>query len=517
MSLEHLFDPGYAEIDHIVPYSKSFDDSMKNKVLVLAAENREKGNRLPLEYLTGERRERFIVWTNANVRNYRKRQLLLKEKITQEDEESFKERNLQDTKTMSRFMLNLIQDELAFSPSLRERKKQVTAVNGAVTSYLRKRWGIVKLREDGDLHHAVDAVVIACATDSIIQEISRYSSLREAQYMHTEDGSYAVHPATGEVLGRFPYPWPDFRKELEARTANDPARVISDLYIPFYYDDDAPVVRPVFVSRMPRRKVTGAAHKDTVKSVKALSTGNVITKQPLSSLKLKNGEIENYYEPGSDRLLYEALKARLLLFGGDGKKAFAEPFYKPKSDGSPGPLVRKVKLTEPSTLNVSVQNGTGVADNESMVRIDVFHVEGDGYYFVPVYVADTLKPELPSKACVAHKPYSEWKPMKDEDFIFSLYPNDLVMFSHKKGVALSKTRKESSLPEKTTHQTALLYYSSANISSGAIRCITHDNTYVIEGLGLKTLDRLEKYTVDVLGEYHLVGREKRMPFTGKRE
>ena len=58
----------------------------------------------------------------------------------------------------------------------------------------------------------------------------------------------------------------------------------------------------------------------------------------------KDGEIENYYNPSSDRLLYEALKARLLAFGGDAAKAFAEPFHKPKSDDTPGPLVKKVKL-----------------------------------------------------------------------------------------------------------------------------------------------------------------------------
>ena len=61
MSLEKLFSPNYAEVDHIVPYSKSFDDSRKNKVLVLTEENRNKGNRLPLQYLTGQRRDDFIV------------------------------------------------------------------------------------------------------------------------------------------------------------------------------------------------------------------------------------------------------------------------------------------------------------------------------------------------------------------------------------------------------------------------------------------------------------------------
>ena len=52
LELSKLFSPGYAEVDHIFPYSISFDDSYKNKVIVLAKENRDKGNSLPLQYLT---------------------------------------------------------------------------------------------------------------------------------------------------------------------------------------------------------------------------------------------------------------------------------------------------------------------------------------------------------------------------------------------------------------------------------------------------------------------------------
>ncbi len=510
--ISRLFEPGFAEVDHIVPYSQSFDDSYKNKVLVLARENRNKGNRLPLQYLQGERRERFIVWVNSFVRDYRKRQLLLKERVTEEDEKRFKERNLQDTKTASRFLLNYIRDKLAFASS--ERKKKVTAVNGAVTSYMRKRWGINKIRADGDRHHAVDALVIACTTDGMIQQVSRYAALRECQYAQGEGESFAVDPDTGEVLRSFPYPWPAFRKELEARLSDDPAHAVESLKLPRYqYGTWRP--EPIFVSRMPRRKVTGAAHKDTVKSAKCLADGLAISKKSLTALKLKDGEIENYYDPASDRLLYEALRSRLIEYGGNAQKAFAEPFYKPKSDGTRGPLVKKVKLTEPTTLNVPVQNGTGIADNDSMVRVDVFYVEGDGYYLVPIYVADTLKPELPNRACIAHKPFEQWKPMDDRDFLFSLYPNDLIRVTHKKGLSLALCQKDSTLSPTMEGDDLLLYYKGMNISVASISCITHDNTYKI-GIGVKTLKKLEKYTVDVLGEYHPIGKEKRLAFDLKK-
>ncbi len=516
MSLERLFDPNYAEVDHIVPYSISFDDRYKNKVLVLTEENRNKGNRLPLQYLTGARRDNFIVWVNSSVRDFQKRKLLLKEELTPEEENDWKVRNLQDTKQVSSFLLNYINDNLLFAPSVR-RKKRVTAVNGAVTDYMRKRWGISKVREDGDRHHAVDAVVIACTTDALIQKVSRYESWHERHYMPTENGSILVDPETGEIKQEFPYPWAMFRKELEARLSNDPSRAVADLKLPFYMDIDAPTVKPLFVSRMPTRKVTGAAHKDTVKSAKAVADGFAIVKRPLTALKLdKNGEIKDYYNHDSDRLLYDALKARLTEYGGSAEKAFAEPFYKPKKDGTPGPVVNKVKLTEPITLAVPVQDGTGIADNDSMVRIDVFKVEGDGYYFVPIYVADTLKPELPNKAVVAFKPYSEWKEMSDDNFVFSLYPNDLIKVTHKRGMKLAKCFAESTLPETLECKENLFYYNAANIAVGTISCITNDNTYTVKSLGIKTLESIEKYTVDILGEYHPVRKEERQRFNIKR-
>lgn len=510
MSLEHLFDPNYAEVDHIIPYSISFDDSYNNKVLVFAKENRNKGNRLPLQYLSGKRRDDFIVWVNSSVRNYKKRQQLLKESITEEDEARFKERNLQDTKTASRFILNYISDHLEFAPFRTARRKHVTSVNGSVTAYLRKRWGITKLRENGDLHHAVDALVIACTTDGLIQQVSRFAQYRENRYQQGEDSRFFVDPDTGEVVKEFPYPWPYFRQELDARLGSNPRLAILDHRFLLYRIANIPV-RPLFVSRMPRHKVTGPAHGETIRSGK--TDGVLIIKTALTKLKLdKTGEIANYYNPQSDRLLYDALKARLQAFDGNGKKAFSEPFRKPKSDGTPGPIVRAVKTCTASTLNVPVLNGKGFAVNDCMVRIDVFHVENDGYYFVPIYVADTRRAELPNKACVAHKPTSEWKEMKEEDFIFSLYPNDLVKVTHKETLKLSKAKKEADLEASFEAKSVMLYFISAGVASASILCITHDSSYKIESLGIKTLEGFEKYTVDVLGEYHPVKHEVRQRF-----
>lgn len=511
IAAERLFEPGYAEVDHIVPYSISFDDSRSNKVLVMAAENRQKGNRLPLQYLQGERREKFIVWTKSQVRNYRKQKNLLRETLSDEEQNGFKQRNLQDTQYMARFLLNYIRDHLAFADHTAAGKQRVMALAGAVTSHLRKRWGLTKVRADGDLHHALDAAVIACATQGMVQQISGYYHRIEGEYQQSPDGTYSVHTRTGE---RFPAPWPHFRDELIQRLSQEPQQNLMQWNPVFYSNFDVKSIRPVFVSRMPQHKVTGAAHKETIKSPKALQDGFLIVKHPLTDLKLnkKTGEIEGYYQPSSDKLLYEALRARLLEFDGDGKKAFTEPFYKPKADGTQGPLVRKVKLCEKASLCVPVHGGNGAADNDSMVRVDVFFVPGDGYYMVPIYVSDTKKKELPNRAVVAAKKYAVWKVMENKNFIFSLYPDDLIAVEHKKELAFAVMNKDSTLPAKWETKSTLCYYTGMNISTGAIGVCNHDNSYFIGGLGVKTLTSLKKFEVDILGNVREVKKEQRQSF-----
>lgn len=500
---ENLFDDGYAEIDHIIPYSLSFDDSFNNKILTTATQNRQKGNRIPLEYLPESEKNGFRVWVNSNIRNHRKRQNLLKEHFTEADKKEFKSRNLNDTRYLNKLLLNYINDNLLFTDFYNGKKKHVTSVNGAVTAYIRKRWGINKNREDGDLHHAVDAAVIACVTQGIINRITAYSARNEAPYdLNTE---------TGEIKERFPLPYPNFKKELDARTTIEDEKRLKSKLMSFsnYSYDDVEKAKPCFVSRMPHRKVTGAAHEETIRSGKV--EGFTVSKTELTKLKLTNGEIEGYYERKSDTLLYNALLQRLNEFGGDAKAAFADEFHKPKADGTPGPVVKKVKTIKRSSSNVKARNknGLGVADNGSMIRIDVFYVENEGYYFVPIYVADTVK-EMPNEACPFGK--DKKKIMTDDDFLFSLYPNDLIKITAKKDMKFSLANKKSGLPKNKYANEVLVYYSAADISNASISVIMHDNAYKFRGCGIKSLVKLEKYTVDPLGNVSKVNREKRMYF-----
>lgn len=491
---------GYAEVDHIVPYSISFDDRRTNKVLVLASENRQKGNRLPLQYLQGKRRDDFIVYTKANVKNFRKRQNLLKERLSEEDGKGYIQRNLQDTQYIAAFMLNYIRNHLAFADCSGAGKRRVVAVNGAVTAFLRKRWGLSKVRADGDLHHAVDAAVIACTTQGMIKRVSDFCKRAETTAVRNE---------------HFPEPWPRFRDELTQRLSACPQEDLMKINPVYYATVDISSIQPVFVSRMPRHKVTGAAHEETIRS--QVNEKYTAVRKSITELSLdKDGKIKDYFKPSSDTLLYEALKKRLTEFGGNAKKAFAEPFYKPRADGTPGAQVRKVKVVAKMNNTIPVRDGGGVAKGGDMIRIDVYYVPGDGYYWVPIYVADTVRPELPNKAVLRGKSMEDWKEMKEENFLFSLYANDLILVEREEPINFSLVNNDSTLPNKFSVKKVLVYYKSGNISNAAIKVETHDGAYVFEGMTFGTVRKIKKYQVDILGNYVPVKKEKRQTFPAQR-
>ena len=513
-----LFEPGYVDVDHIIPYSLSFDDSFSNKVLVKSEENRQKGARTPFDYFGHDevRWNRFETLVNTQIRNFKKRKNLLMKGLSKEQSKELKQRNLVDTQYLSRLIAQLIADNLVFFETNNYNKYTRTQrVTGAITAQVRKRLGIDKIRENGDLHHAADAAVIACISPGMIQKITNYSKRCELSY--TREGY--VDYETGEVMTkdafdekyapRFPAPWPLFRKELEARLSEDPRGEIDLLQLSTYESDEE--ISPVFVSRMPNHKVTGAAHMETIRSGKM--PGGTVTKTALANLKLdkKTGEIAGYYRPEDDPLLYEALKARLAAAGGDGKKAFASPFYKPKHNGEQGPLVKKVKIYDKASLNVPVNQG--LAANGSMVRLDVFRVEGEGYYFVPIYVADTVKKELPDRAPVAAAPYEKWKVMSDENFLFSLFKGDLIHIARTQPFNLNRTEGGTGAESKMMSD-GLFYYNGFDIDGGKLTNIQlHDRSYSKKSLGGKTLSLIEKYQVDVLGNYTPIKHpEKRKGF-----
>ncbi|MCL5941882.1 type II CRISPR RNA-guided endonuclease Cas9, partial [Neisseria meningitidis] len=128
-----------------------------------------------------------------------KKQRILLQKF---DEEGFKERNLNDTRYVNRFLCQLVADHMLLTG---KGKRRVFASNGQITNLLRGLWGLRKVREENDRHHALDAVVVACSTVAMQQKITRFVRYKE---MNAFDGK-TIDKETGEVLHQkthFPQP-----------------------------------------------------------------------------------------------------------------------------------------------------------------------------------------------------------------------------------------------------------------------------------------------------------------------
>ena len=108
--------------------------------------------------------------------------------------------------------------------------------------------------------------------------------------------------------------------------------------------------------------------------------------------------------------------------------------------------------------------------------------------------------------------------MDDKDFVFSLYPNDLIRIVSKQDMELGKVNPKSDLPDRLVvprGDGVFLYYKGFDRSAVSIAGITHDNTYKHRSIG-KTMQLIEKYDVDMLGNVHKVGKEKRMGYSMKK-
>ena len=503
-----LYDEGYAEIDHALPYSRSFDDSKNNRVLVLARENRNKGNLTPYEYLDGksdsERWRNFVAFVEGN-KTYRqaKRSRLLRKDFGADEAKGFRERNLNDTRYICKFFKNFVEQYLQLHSD--SEAKRCVVLSGQMTSFLRARWGLVKVRSDSDRHHALDAVVVAACSHGMVKRLSDYARRKELQQVREGfvdvDTGEIVNPAMFQQLHEhFPDPWQHFRDEVKLRLNIDDTTLLRSEMEKFgtYSEAALQATRPLFVSRAPQRRNSGAAHKDTIyaQPERLVAQGGVTQKVSLSSLTLK--DLDKLIDPHRNEKLYAAIRARLEQHGGKGDKAFPanNPLRKPDSEGNQtGPIVRGVTMVIDKLSGILIRGG--IAKNDTMLRVDVFTKAGK-FHLVPVYVHHAVAKELPNRAVVAFKDETEWTFIDDSfAFCFSLHPNDLVKVQQKGKPAI------------------LGYYSSCHRGTGNINLWAHDRNLSIgkdgsiEGIGVKTALSLEKFNVDVLGNRYPSPPEKR--------
>ncbi len=166
-------------IEHIIPYSRSYDDSFRNKTLCDASANSAKNNRTPFEAYSGEQYKQIL----ARVAQFKgpyaayKLDLFKRDKI---DEQDFMERNLNDTRYASRIAMQYL--GLLYGGMVdKDGKRRIFATSGGATALIRRAWGGNDLLGEGEKvrtdhrHHAIDAVTIALTTPGMVQKIASMS------------------------------------------------------------------------------------------------------------------------------------------------------------------------------------------------------------------------------------------------------------------------------------------------------------------------------------------------------
>ena len=217
-------DETYTQIDHILPFSRTGDNSRHNKVLVLSSSNQHKRDLAPYEWMveSGDPNapdwNGFVARVQANGKLSRRKKSFLLEQDLDSKEVEFQKRNMTDTAYMSREVTRYLDDCLQFPVD--GAKAHVVAVTGRATAWLRHRWGLnygpagEKDRSD-DRHHAVDACVIAAINRSLVIKTAKVH--QETHWRVTGGMSREERKAIRMEALKGTMPWPSFASDVSIR------------------------------------------------------------------------------------------------------------------------------------------------------------------------------------------------------------------------------------------------------------------------------------------------------------
>ena len=175
ISLTHLLGAGI-EVEHILPFSRTLDDSLANKTLASTSTNRIKANLTPYEAFGQSTQPGFDyqqILTRASLLPKNKRWrfgMKAMERFSQEN--SFLDRALNDTSYISRLAREYV---ACVCP-----QHNVVAIPGRLTGLLRGKLGFSKIlnsdakkNRDDHRHHAIDALVVALTDRSLLQRVAK--------------------------------------------------------------------------------------------------------------------------------------------------------------------------------------------------------------------------------------------------------------------------------------------------------------------------------------------------------
>ena len=430
--LNKLFTAEY-EIEHIIPQSRYFDDSFNNKVICESAINKLKDNRLGLEFVKAchgqivecgfgrkvnvlevDQYEALVKQYYA--RNRTKRNRLLMDEIP----EKMIERQLNDTRYISKFIAGMLSNIVrADTGDEGVNSKNVLPGNGKITSQLKQDWGLNDIWNELVLprferlnqvvgtshftswneknqkflpsvplefskgfskkridhrHHALDALVIACATRNHINLLhNRHAGSKERHDLNRklrvyEKVSY-TDPKSGERIEReipkdFIKPWVDFttdaRDVLEKIVVSfkQNLRIINkatNRYEKWAEKDDGAKVKELHKQEGVSWAIRKSLHKDTVSGLVKLRKKKIVS----LSVALDN------YQNISDK---EFRRHILMLVSQNYDKKMLSKYFKDRQNKWNGQDMSKLEICYWENDNVASRVNLGDMFDEKRIE-----------------------------------------------------------------------------------------------------------------------------------------------------
>ncbi len=309
------------QIDHIIPFKRSLDDSFVNKVLCHTQCNRDKGDRTPYEAFSPEcggdpDKYRAMIKCvegfkgDKEIREEKVRRFKMDGPALEEFLAKWTARQFNDSAYASRLAADYL--GLLYGGRVNENDRLCVQVRpGGLTKSYREAWNLNSILGDGETrnggstlkprhdhrHHAVDAAVIAVADQDMFTRLSNAAKHRQL--------------GRRERFGDFGEPWPGFRNELSKEVLNQ-----------------------IVVSHRVSGKVSGGLHKDKNYSAKDSSKGFRRIRIPVAELSLKHlthdaqlklGEEPIIVNPGvRERVLAKWRERSREIGSEEPKKVFSE-------------------------------------------------------------------------------------------------------------------------------------------------------------------------------------------------
>lgn len=261
--LSKLFTHEY-QIEHIIPQSRYFDNSLSNKIICESEVNEDKDNKTAFEYfkekggnvINGHKLlglAEYEAHVNQYFKNNRQK---LKNLLSEDIPEGFINRQLNDSRYISKLVKALLSNIVREEGEQEATSKNLIPVTGSVTSKLKNDWGLNdkwnelilprferlnQLTQTNDFtatntngntiptvpdellkgfskkridhrHHALDALVVACCTRNHGHYLSALNAEKENYSLRNK---LLIVNEQGDYTKAFQMPWQGFTTEAK--------------------------------------------------------------------------------------------------------------------------------------------------------------------------------------------------------------------------------------------------------------------------------------------------------------